>query len=503
MLGPIIHWEDELEATVRAGAPLLWLESEEEPRALAALERACARSGRSLSLWSCARGLHSLRGAGSDARTADPLAALDVFARTEGRAALAMLDPQPFLSQALLVRRLREARGPLAAAGKCVALVAPVPCPAPDLAGDVPRLVAAAPGPDEFARALDEALRAERGSLTDADRARVVQAARGLRSDAFALALRRASARFGALDARALGEVERERARALADGALLEPIAADAALDQVGGLDALKRWLDLRARALTDEARAFGVDAPRGLFLVGVQGGGKSTCARAVAARWSLPLLRLDVGRLLHGLVGASEANARAALAQAESAAPCVLWLDEVGRAFSDVSGRGDAGISARVFGHLLSWLQERRAPVFVVATANDVSGLPPELLRKGRFDEVFFVDLPTRVERAEIARIHVARRGREPDRLDLDALAVLSEGFSGAELEQCVVTALLYAFAERRELQQDDLMRAARETVPLARTARESVESLRRWAAGRARPASTLRAGVDNRVAL
>jgi SpoVK/Ycf46/Vps4 family AAA+-type ATPase len=206
---------------------------------------------------------------------------------------------------------------------------------------------------------------------------------------------------------------------------------------------------------------------------------------------------------VFHGIVGASEANVRRALAQAESSAPCVLWLDEVNRGLSDVSGRGDSGISGRVFATLLTWLQDRDAPVFVVATANDVSALPPELLRKGRFDEVFFVDLPTRVERSEIARIHLARRGRATDEFDLDALADACEAFSGAEIEQCVVTALLYAFSEGRPLAQADVVRAARETVPLAKTARESVEALRRWAQGRARPASSMRDAIDHRVVL
>jgi ATP-dependent 26S proteasome regulatory subunit len=503
MVGSMDDWEGELDAILRAGAPLIWLESEEEPRALAALERHCAAAGRPLSLWSCARGVHSLRSTAVDGRTQDPSAALDTLARMDARPVFAMLDAHPFLSQALLVRRLRELRGPLAAGGKSLAFVAPVPCPAADLRGDLARVTATPPSRVELSAVIDELAAGLRAPVSAADRATLANSARGMRTDVLALALRRAIARCGALDQRALVEVRRERDRAIADGALLESVDAASGLEHIGGLDALKRWLELRAHALREEARSFGVDAPRGLFLAGVQGGGKSTCARAVASMWGLPLLRLDVGRVFHGLVGASEANVRSALAQAESAAPCVLWIDEIGRAFAGAAHGGDAGTSSRVFGFLLSWLQERAATVFVVATANDVTSLPPELLRKGRFDEVFFVDLPTRVERSEIARIHLARRGRDGARFDLDAVAAATDGFSGAELEQCVVTALLYAFSERRELSQADLARAARETVPLARTARESLDSLRRWAAGRARPASSLRDGVDTRVAL
>ncbi|MBL8681029.1 MAG: AAA family ATPase [Myxococcales bacterium] len=496
----LADWEEELSLTIRAGAPLLWLEAEEEPRALAALERACAATGRSMQRWSCVRGLHALRSSGVDGKTADPIAALDAFARSDGKALLVMLDAHPFLAQALVVRRLRELRAPLAAAGKTLVICAPVPCPVAELSGDCAKVLATPPTHGELQAVVAEV---DRSAATAALAPRIAEAGRGLRSDAFSLALRRAIARFGAFDERAIGEVRRERDRAVSEGALLEPIEPDSGLDQIGGLDALKRWLDLRARAWTDDARSFGVDAPRGVFLVGVQGGGKSTCTRAIARRWSLPLLRLDVGRLFHGLVGASEANVRRALAQVESAAPCVLWLDELGRAFGDLSRGGDAGTSSRVFGALLTWLQDRTAHVFVVATSNDVSALPPELLRKGRFDEVFFVDLPARLERAEILSIHLSRRGRDASKFDLDELSARTEGFSGAELEQCVVAALLYAFSETRELDQRDLARAVSDTVSLSKTARESIDALRKWARGRTRPASTALDGATGRVAL
>jgi hypothetical protein len=495
-----VDWEEELSLALRAGAPLVWLEAEEEQRAVAALERVCAATGRAMQRWSCVRGLHALRSSGVDSKTADPIAALDAFARADGRAVLAALDIHPFLAQAVVVRRLRELRAPLAAAGKSLVFCAPVACPVPELRGDCAKVFVTPPSHDELAAVVTEI---DRGPTSVALAPRLAAAARGLRCDAFSLAIRRAVVRYGSLDERSLDEVRIERDRAASDGALLEPIEPERGLDQLGGLDALKRWLDLRARAWTDEARAFGVDAPRGVFLVGVQGGGKSTCARAIARRWSLPLLRLDVGRLFHGLVGASEANVRRALAQAEAAAPCVLWLDELGRAFGDLTRGGDAGTASRVFGALLTWLQDRAAHVFVIATSNDVSALPPELLRKGRFDEVFFVDLPSRLERAEVLSIHLSRRGREPARFDLDELSSRTDGFSGAELEQCVVGALLYAFSEQRELELRDLLRAVGETVSLSKTARESIDALRKWARGRTRPASTAIDANTGRVAL
>jgi hypothetical protein len=500
MRGSTGDWEAELYVTLRAGAPLLWIEAQEEPRALTAIERASAKLNRSVGLWSCTRGLHALRSAASDAKTAEPVAALEAFVRSEGRSTLVMLDPHPFTTQALFVRRLRECKSTLAAAGKSLLLLAPTACPQRELSDECAHVVVGAASPAELLAAIDD-LDAAHG-ISATLRAQLIEAGRGLRLDAFALALRMAEARWGSIDPRALDELRAARARAIAAGALLEPIDPDSSLEQLGGLDTLKRWLELRTHAWLEEARSFGVSLPRGVFLTGVQGGGKSTCARAIAQRFGVPLLRLDVGRLFAGLVGASEANVRRALAQAEEAAPCVLWLDELGHAFSEL-GRGDSGTSARVFSTLLTWLQDHRAPVFVVATANDCSSLPPELLRKGRFDEVFFVDLPSRIERAEILRIHLARRDRDATRFDLDALSASTEGFSGAELEQCVVTALLLAFAARRALAQEDLERAAREIVPLAKTARESIDALRRWAEGRARPASAQRETHAGRVAL
>lgn len=499
MRGSLTRWEDELDVSLRAGAPLLWLDCEEEPRGLSALQRSCAKAQRSVTLWSCTRGLHALRSTTADPRTQDPLAALDAFAKMDAGTVLVLLDAAPFVTQAMLARRLRELSTALAASRKAVVVLNAGPCPSAELRAELSTIEASAPTANELeevARALGDP---SSKALIDA----LIACARGLRTDSFALALRRAAVRHGRVDERALDEVRRERDRALSDGALLDPIETSATLDQLGGLDALKRWLDVRSRALSPQARAFGVDAPRGVFIVGVQGGGKSTCARAVAARWALPLLRFDVGRVFHGLVGASEANVRRALAQAEAAAPCVLWLDEVSRAFADVSGRGDSGISARVFSTMLTWLQDHSAPVFVVATSNDAASLPPELMRKGRFDEVFFVDLPSRVERSEIAAIHLRKRGRDPAAFDLDAIAATCESFSGAELEQCVATALLYAFAEGRELAQGDVIRAAKETVPLAKMARESIEDLRRWAQGRARPASSSRDAIDSRIVL
>jgi SpoVK/Ycf46/Vps4 family AAA+-type ATPase len=245
--------------------------------------------------------------------------------------------------------------------------------------------------------------------------------------------------------------------------------------------------------AFTEKARRFGLPEPKGLLLLGVQGAGKSLLAKAVASQWQLPLLRLDLGRIFSELVGSSEQNIRTALRLAESVAPCVLWLDEIEKGLAGATGSGssDAGTSARVFGSLLTWMQEKNSPVFVIGTANDISALPPEVLRKGRFDEIFFVDLPQPQERREIFAIHLARRGRDPLEFDLNKLALAAEGFSGAEIEQVIIDALYDAFEDSRDLTNEDLLRNMNQTIPLSQTMESKITALRQWARNHARPAS------------
>ncbi len=258
----------------------------------------------------------------------------------------------------------------------------------------------------------------------------------------------------------------------------------------------LKDWVNKRAVAFTPEAQAFGLPAPKGVLLLGVQGCGKSLCAKAVSRLWQLPLLRFDMGRMFGSLIGSSEENVRRAITVAESIAPAVLWVDEIDKAFSgsQSSGITDGGTTARVFGTFLTWLSEKRAPVFVVATANDVSQLPPELLRKGRLDEIFYVDLPLDQERADIFRIHLAKRNRNPEDFDLPALVAASPEFSGAEIEEAIISALYDAFYTRQELTTAHVIEALSQTVPLAKTMSEKVSAQRAWAEGRARNASVAR---------
>ena len=299
---------------------------------------------------------------------------------------------------------------------------------------------------------------------------------------------RKACAKLRGLNDDAVAEIVREKRRALGRTPALSFHQFDAGLSDVGGLGELKLWLQERRRAFGSEARSFGLPTPRGLLLLGVQGCGKSLCAKAVAREWHFPLLRLDLAATFSSEAQSPEQAIREAVQVAESLAPAVLWIDEIEKGFA--ASESDPSAS-RVFGAFLTWLSEKDSPVFVVATANDVTALPPELLRRGRFDDLFFVDLPTENERAEILSIHLRRRGRDPLQFRLAELAAQAARLSGAELEQVVTAALYAAFAESRDLSETDLENAIHDTVPLYDTYEERIKELRDWSKGRARPAS------------
>jgi SpoVK/Ycf46/Vps4 family AAA+-type ATPase len=278
-----------------------------------------------------------------------------------------------------------------------------------------------------------------------------------------------------------------QKRKALSGLGLLEYVESPTTLEEVGGLEKLKAWLCQRQNALSDDAMSFGITAPRGVLMLGVQGAGKSLSAKAVATAWRRPLLRMDVGSLYDKYIGQSERQLREALRQAEMMSPIVLWIDEIEKGFASAASEStDGGLSKRMFGALLTWMQEHTAPVFLIATANDIEALPPELLRKGRFDEIFFIDLPNRMARKQIFAIHLKKRGRETEKFDLDALAAASDGFSGAEIEQAIYSALHEAFSAGEELNTSHILRALEESPPLSVTMQEKVEALRDWAKGR-----------------
>jgi AAA+ superfamily predicted ATPase len=502
---PPPRFVQELDTLIRARYPLVYLVTSEEQRLEAVLGELAQAHGKALLAWSVTRGFRRLdagKGVPEEAGKEpirDPVAALARIEKLSEPSLVVLEDYHPFLSDPAVVRAVRDLARALKATYTTVFLLSPVLVMPPEIEKEVSVLDVPLPTYRdlfELLREIADVVRRNhraRVELTRDDADALVQAALGLTMAEAESAFAKAIANDGRLSRDDVGLVMDEKRQVIRKSGLLEYFAADQGLSEVGGLEHLKAWLARRGMAFSEAARRFGLPEPKGLLLLGVQGCGKSLTAKAVAGQWRLPLLRLDMGRIFSGLVGSSEENLRRAIRVAESVAPVVLWVDEIekGLSGSQSSGQVDGGVSARVFGGLLTWLQEKTAPVFVVATANRIDALPPELLRKGRFDEIFFIDLPTPRERRDILAIHVQKRRRDPKAFDLEALAARTEGFSGAELEAVLVSALYDAFAEGGELSQRHLERAVAETLPLSVTMREDIDQLRAWAATRTRPAS------------
>ncbi len=469
----------EVALLVKAGWRLILLESFEEERALATLRLAAQGCRRELIPWSVASGLG---GTGTGAGSLDE--GLRAISAVSEPALFAILDAHRQLADATALRRLRDLLELLAERMQSIVLVAP----ALDLPTELVHEAAVVELPLPRAHELDAVFKSAIESPDPAALEGAVKAALGLTADEALRVFRKACALAGGLNEKAVASIVHEKRQALRRTPALSFHESSAGLDDVGGLGVLKRWLRERRRAFTDEARRFGLPLPRGLLLLGVQGCGKSLSAKAVAREWNFPLLRLDLAAAFGTPDQTPEATIREATAVAESIAPCVLWIDEIEKGFAAAN---EGGASSRVFGAFLTWLSEKQAPVFVVATANDVARLPPELLRRGRFDDLFFVDLPTHAERVEILAIHLKRHSRDPLQFDLEELAAQAARLSGSELEQVVSAALYNAYTESRDLGWNDLANAITETVPLYETYEERIKELRDWARTRARPAT------------
>jgi AAA+ superfamily predicted ATPase len=496
----------ELDLLIRARYPILYVVTWEELRVQRHLERVAKQRNKQLFTWSVTAGLHKAATgvvAAKEGRLADPIEALSTVIEHKEPALYLFKDFHPFLApgaqNVAVVRKLREVAQALSDSYKTLIITAPTVAIAPDLEKDVTVLDYPLPGVGEFCELLDRICHdvtqnsTLRLTLDDVIREKLTQAALGLTLQEAENVFAKTIVNDGTLTAADAGVVFSEKQQIIRKSGLLEYFESEADLDEVGGLDNLKQWLTRRSAAFTQRAQQFGLPAPKGVLLVGVQGCGKSLCAKAVSRLWGMPLLRFDIGRMFSSLVGSSEENIRRALAVSESIAPVVLWVDEIDKAFSGSEGSAgtDGGTTARVMSTFLTWLSEKKQPVFVLATANNITRLPAELLRKGRFDEIFFVDLPNRAERGRIFEIHIAKRGRDPKRFDTSALGEAAEGFSGAEIEQGVISALYDAFYLNKDLETAHVLKAIHETVPLSRTMNESIANLRAWANGRARFAS------------
>ena len=490
--------KQELDIYIRARYPLIWIVTPEEERACKEIEALAQAQKKRLLFWSITVGLTNPAVPDRvDASKRDPMQLLTTIIEDKEACLWVLRDFHPFLKDQNVIRRLREVAFALTTGNKTVILLGPVLKIPPELEKEITVIDFRLPSAEQVELMLDAVIKRRPTTKVNLDRrqrTRLVQACLGLTESEASNAVAKAIVQAGGrLDGDAIEAVTAEKQQIIRKSGLLEFYASSEQLGSVGGLEILKEWLRKRVRAFGDDARAFGLPEPKGILLVGVQGCGKSLVAKSVANSWRLPLLRLDVGRLFASLVGSSEENLRSAIKVAESIAPVVLWVDEIEKGLSGVgsSNVSDAGTAARVFGSFITWLQEKQAPVFVIATANSVAHLPPELVRKGRFDEIFFVDLPDLQERRAIWEIHLLKRNRDPAQFDLHQLALASDGLSGAEIEQAVIAGLYEAFDQNRPLQMDDLLDVLQETVPLSRMMDEEIAGLRAWAQQRARQAS------------
>jgi SpoVK/Ycf46/Vps4 family AAA+-type ATPase len=490
-----MNFSNELSLLLRACYPLIYIPTTEEER----LEKAIAEtvknmSNRNLYIWDFVDGYgDNPNNQGFGKR--NPLQALEFIEKLPHQVGgvFILRDFQRFLEDISISRKIRNLARSLKSQAKNIVMIAPQVSIPEELTELFTVLDFSLPSSEEIKREITRLLSATGQPLKETLIDDLVRSAQGLSMERIRRVLTRAIADHGKLEAEDVELILEEKRQSIRQTQILDFYPATEEISDIGGLDNLKDWLLRRGGAFSEQARAYGLPNPRGLLLVGIQGTGKSLTAKAIAHNWHLPLLRLDVGRLFAGLVGESESRTRQMINLAEALAPCILWIDEIDKAFAGASSKGDGGTTSRVFGTFISWLAEKQSPVFVVATANNIQSLPPEMLRKGRFDEIFFVGLPSQEERAAIFEVHLSKlRPHNLQNYDLKRLAYETPEFSGAEIEQTLIEAMHLGFSQNRDFTNEDILEAASQIVPLAKTAQEQIQFLQNWAAaGKARLAS------------
>lgn len=486
-----------IETLIRARYPLIYVVSFEESRVDDEMSRITKDRKKELYKWSITKGLEMPDGSLlSDFK--DPIKVLEYILQADVNGVFVMKDYHPYLNEPVVVRKLRDVAHALKTSMKNVVFISPVLKIPMELEKEFSVIDYNLPGKEEISEIIKN-ISANIGDISKLEISKnptlfqkVTEAALGLTAEEAENVFAKSLVQTGDFD---LKIILSEKEQIIRKSGVLEYCHVNENMQGVGGLDELKKWLNKRGKAFTPEAREFGLPEPRGILLLGIPGCGKSLTAKAISSMWQLPLLKLDVGKVFSSLVGSSEENVRRAIQTAESIAPSILWLDEMEKGFSGLgsSGQTDGGTTARVFGTFLTWLQEKKTPVFVVATCNNVSQLPPELLRKGRFDEIFFVDLPSREERKEIFKIHLEKRHRNVNSFDLNKLSDETVGFSGSEIEEIIVSALYDAFDNNEDINQTYIENTIKSMIPLSQTMEEQIKGTREWAKIRAKRASSI----------
>lgn len=484
----------QLALLVNSDYPLIYLETWEEIRATEILGQVANDLLLPLYVWTITEGL-SRAGGAPMYNTSEPAQVLSSITTITNDALFMLKDFHKYLEQDVIVRKLRDLIEKFRRARRAIIITCPATTIPIELEKDAARYVLGLPDETELTQlvisTVRDLLQKHRFAnvLTQDELPELVRSLCGLTLEEARRILTQAILEASRFDKGTTERIREAKSRFIKDQGVLEFLKMEAGLEGVAGLSNLKRWLEKRRGALSPEAARFGLEPPKGILITGMPGCGKSLCAKAVAREWGMQLLRFDTRTLFEKYIGESEKNLHKSLQVSEAVAPSVLWIDEIEKMFpkSSLGSEADGGLSVRIFGTFLNWMQEKKAPVFVVATSNDIAGLPPELLRKGRFDEIFFVDLPSAEDRQNIFTLHLKRRKQDPAKFDLAKLAAASEGFTGAEIEQAVSSSLYSAFSQKSPLSTEMILKEIQSTYPLSVTMKERIESLRAWAQERA----------------
>ena len=485
-------WCKNLELLIKSRTTLIWIKTKEEERLEKLLNVLCKKlSPKRFVCWDCVSGLRGLineEGKFSN----NPLGVLKwLKEQNSGLSTILLLkDFHKFYDDPTINRTIKELSSKLQETSHNLIISSHLLPSSEELDELMTILNLPLPDQKELKDLINRIALNTNSNLNAQDLEELTMAASGLTEIKVKQVAAKALTQRGKISKEDIKDILAEKKQVIARSEILEFFEAKSSQDEIGGLNVLKIWLNQRHRAFSKEARDYGLPIPKGVLLVGAQGTGKSLTAKSISKSWSMPLLRLDVGRLFSSLVGSSEARTRETISRAEAMSPCILWIDEIDKGFGG-DARSDGGTSQRVLASLLTWMAEKESAVFVIATANAIDKLPAELLRKGRFDEIFFLDLPNSEERLNILDLHLKKR--RPDyNFPLSTIIDRTDGFSGAELEQAVIEGMHISFSENRELMEKDLIKAVSELVPLSRTAKEQIDLLKEWSStGRARSAS------------
>ena len=485
-------WCRNLQLLIKSRTTLIWIRTKEEERLEKLVNFACeGLSIKRFICWDCVNGIKGLineEGKFSN----DPLGALNWLKGQSSEVSTVLLvkDFHKFYDDPSINRTIKELSSALKETSHNLIISSHLFPSSEELDELMTILNLPLPDQKELKSLIKKIAINTNSNLEEQDLNELSIASSGLTEIKVKQVTAKALAQRGKISKEDIRDILEEKKQVIARSEILEFFEAKSSQDDIGGLNVLKVWLNQRYRAFSKEARDYGLPIPKGVLLVGAQGTGKSLTAKSISRSWSMPLLRLDVGRLFSSLVGSSEARTRETISRAEAMAPCILWIDEIDKGFGG-DARSDGGTSQRVLASLLTWMSEKESAVFVIATANAIDKLPAELLRKGRFDEIFFLDLPNSEERLSILDLHLKKR-RPSYSFPLTTIIDRTDGFSGAELEQAVIEGMHISFFEKRELMEKDLIKAVSELVPLSRTAKEQIDLLKEWSStGRARSAS------------